>query len=76
MTIYERLKAAGVPLDNHESDLYARVSHISQAIIAQYKWRKHVRRFITQDSNEAWYDIPFAFDPFWKKAQLCRQNIG
>ena len=67
MTIYRDLKSAGIPLDNHESDLYALVTPKSEAIIANYEHRSIVHRFISQTDKKLWFDIPFAFDPFWQK---------
>ena len=64
-TIYETLKAAGVPIEAHESDLYAKVTPESRAIVAGYKYKCNVTVFTAQDDGAAWYDIPFAYDPFW-----------
>ncbi len=66
-TIYQQLRAAGVQLDSHESDLYARVTPASDRIVAGYEHRDNVRRFFGDD-GAVWYDIPFAFDPFWERA--------
>ena len=63
MTIYEQLKAAGVPLDHHESDLYARVEPKSRAIVAANY--PSAKMFRSQIDGELWYDIPFAYDPWW-----------
>ena len=68
MTIYEQLKAAGVPISSHESDLYAKKTPESQAIIAAYEFKGIVKTFISQIDKTVWYDIPFAYDPFWEKA--------
>jgi hypothetical protein len=67
MTIYEQLKAVGVPIDSHESDLYAKRTPESQAIIAAYEFRGIVTTFISQIDKTVWYDIPFAYDRFWEK---------
>lgn len=67
MTIYEQLKQANVSLDHHESDLYAEVTPKSAAIINSYEFKTNVTKFVAQGTNELWYDIPFAFDPWWDK---------
>lgn len=64
-SIYDQLKAAGVPLDSHESDLYAKVTPDSKRILADYEHKSNVRQFQSQIDKEMWFDIPFAFDPFW-----------
>jgi hypothetical protein len=69
-SVYQRLKAAGVPLDNHESDLYAKVTPESKAIIEEYDREPHltwpVSTFISQVDGARWYDIPFAYEPWWE----------
>jgi hypothetical protein len=65
MSIYQDLKAAGVQLDHHESDLYAKVTPESQAIVDGYRFKCNVTRFTSQIDGLRWYDIPFAYEPFW-----------
>jgi hypothetical protein len=72
MTIYEQLKAAGVPLSNHESNLYAKVTPESQRIIGRVTTATVVHSRI---DGELWYDIPFAYDPWWiKRGCTCYVN--
>lgn len=69
MTIYRALKLAGVPLDHHESDLYAKVTPESTRIVIDYlagDSRNMVTTFKNQIDGEKWYDIPFAYDPHWE----------
>jgi hypothetical protein len=66
-TIYEQLKSAGVPLDNHYSDLYAQVTPESTAILREYEYWGQVTTFVHQVAGQGWYDIPFAFDPYWAR---------
>lgn len=74
MSIYEQMKAAGVPIASHYSDLYAKVTEESRAIVASYRFKANVTTFTNQVEGGLWYDIPFAFDPFWAKldSQLSR----
>ena len=65
-TIYAQLKAAGVPLDHHESDLYAKVTPNSNRIVGGYEHKANVTQFTSQTDNAQWFDIPFAYDPFWE----------
>lgn len=66
MSIHEQLKAAGVELAHHESDLYARVCPAADAVLAGYQFRGNVKPFTADDGTGRWYDIPFAYDPAWK----------
>ena len=67
MTIYKELKEAGVELSNHESDLYAQVTPESVEIVNKYEHKGNVTRFTSNIDKEQWFDIPFAFDPWWEK---------
>ncbi len=67
-TVYEELKAAGVPLDHHESDLYAKKTPTSTSILSRpgtLKYDPFYYEITSQLDGERWYDIPFAYDPFW-----------
>ena len=64
MTIHEQLKAAGVPLDSHESDLYAKATPEAARIVSECAYKENVTAF--QSNGETWYDIPFAYDPWWE----------
>ena len=66
MSLYSELKEAGIQVDNHESDLYVKVSPESTTIIKKYKFRM-ITTFKSQIDNTLWYDIPFAYTPWWEK---------
>ena len=68
MSIYDELKAANLPLDNHESDLYALMTVESMKIIDNYNYKSNVKTFKSQIDGKIWYDIPFAYKPFWNKS--------
>jgi hypothetical protein len=64
-SLYQDLKAAGLPTDHHESDLYVIDTPAARALIA-----KHGKRgsgFTSQIDGKRWLDVPFAYDPFWAK---------
>ena len=63
--LYEKLKAANIPMSNHYSDLYAKVTPESEKIIFRYEYSNMVRQFISEIDNTLWYDIPFAYQPYW-----------
>jgi len=64
-SIYEQMKAAGVAIDNHATDLYVPVNNTTTAILKGYKYRSNVVTFVSQIDGALWYDIPFAYDPEW-----------
>jgi len=65
MSIYTELKEAGVPLDDNRSDLYAKVMPESKVIVDAYEFKVNVSVFVSMMDGDKWYDIPFAFDPFF-----------
>jgi hypothetical protein len=68
MTVYHQLKAADIPTSNHCSDLYCKVTSESRSIIDQYEYKSNVTTFKSNIDGTLWYDIPFAFDPYWEEA--------
>jgi len=71
MELYDELKASGVALSNHESDLYCENTPEARTILETHPAQKaNARRFVNQappNKGEIWLDIPFAFAPWWRK---------
>ena len=67
LSIYEQLKQANVKIDNHESDLYCPVNETTKAIIANYDHKSNVTTFKSNIDGKTWYDIPFAYAPWWNE---------
>jgi hypothetical protein len=67
-SLYDKLKAAGQQLDHHQSDLYVRWTPEADAIIRAHGGpeAKNARAFTGTDGLR-WIDIPFAYDPFWRR---------
>jgi len=65
-SLHQQLLAAGVELDSHESDLYAKVTPESTAILERAGQRPSTFR---NPEGDLWYDIPFAYEPFWKRKE-------
>ena len=68
MTIYDEMKAAGVEMDSHESDLYVKNTPEAREIVAGYEYKSNVTGFTSQIDGAHWLDIPFAYDPWWTRA--------
>ena len=67
--IYQRLLDAGCEISNHCSDLYTPVNATSCKIVEEYRKlsRNCVTIFNSQEDGSLWYDIPFAYMPYWEK---------
>jgi len=52
-------------IDHHTSDLYLKKTAESEKLIAEYEFKKQVETFTDNITHTTWYDIPFAFTPFW-----------
>jgi hypothetical protein len=62
-SIYEAMKAAGVQIESHATDLYVPVNDVTRAIIAEYDSKQNVTTFTSNIAPHVpWYCIPFAFD--------------
>lgn len=73
MGLYKDLVEAGIETDSHESDLYFPVTEQSTAILQTYpQWTKTVERFRHSVNGTWWYDVPFAFQPWWDARQVSR----
>jgi len=69
MTLHEELIAAGIETDHHESDLYFPATPETTTILERYPLHeKAAMVFVNQGDGTPgrWFDVPFAFDPFWK----------
>ncbi len=64
--LYEAIIAMGVKMDSHESDLYIPVTKETKALVAQYEYKENVTTFKSQIDGAIWFDVPFAFIPFWE----------
>lgn len=62
---YKELIAAGIQTDSHESDLYVLVTPDSSRIVKASGWSRST--FVSQIDGKLWFDLPFAFEPFWDR---------
>ena len=67
--LYAAAKAAGLEVDNHNSDLYIKVSGKARALINNYEYKNSVTTFNSSDGSGLWFEVPFAFEPFWENAE-------
>lgn len=74
-SIHQQMLAAGVEIDNHESDLYAMVTPESTRILEEAGIAidgHNASVFTSQIDGKRWYDLPFKYDPFWDKVEEQR----
>lgn len=62
---YDAAVAAGCEIDHHESDLYLKCSPEADAIVKRFGCS--AERFRSQIDGALWWDIPFAFLPWWER---------
>lgn len=75
-SLYGDLLAAGVPMANHESDLYFKDTAESRAILARYPYSaKIASRFQNQRNDEIWWQAPFAFLPWWQAREAAEARL-
>ena len=69
-SLYQTIVDAKIPYCHHESDLYIPANDQTRAILKEFSLdNSNKSRFINQIEGGAWYDIPFAYEPFWQKVQ-------
>lgn len=66
LTLFDRIELAGVPHTHHYSDLYIPVNPVTRRLIAEYQYRDNVTQFVNNLDGQPWYDVPFAYIPFWE----------
>lgn len=63
--IYAEVTRMGIKTDNHESDLYIEKTAETEKLIADYEFKSTVMTFRHAETGAIWYDIPFAYSPYW-----------
>lgn len=66
-SIYQQMIDAEIPVAGYHSDLYVPVNNETTRILAGYQFHYNVTAFRNEIDGKFWYDIPFAYDPYWEK---------
>jgi len=74
MSLYTDLIAAGVPVDNHESDLYCLASDEARRLIVAHNMRG--TSFLSAFDGRVWFDVPFAYDPWWEARTVTLEGCA
>ena len=70
-TLFQKIVAAGIDFDHHESDLYIENTSVAMEILKSFPLnKKNARDFISETDGEAWIDVPFAYEPWWIKRRM------
>ena len=70
--IYQQMKAAGVKIDNHESDLYVPVNADTQKLITKYRFRSNVTTFVNQIDGNFGLIFPLHIRRFGRRKPLAK----
>ena len=84
MNIFAEAKKLGVEIAHWCSDLYIPITPETTRLVAAYEHRSIVTTFTEYTSGKtarerkpirAWYDIPFAYQPFWDEVdEACKRR--
>lgn len=75
LSIFAMALKKGIPHDSHASDLYLKDCEETRALIKQYGKENVSQRFISAIDKESWWEIAFAYDPFWEKASSREKRL-
>lgn len=64
---YGKVVELGIKHDHHESDLYVPVNAQTKTMMNDYEYARLVTTFKDQVTGNLWYDIPFAYTPWWEE---------
>ncbi len=54
-------------ISHHESDLYLKITPVSLELVGNHEFGCNVTRFTSKIDGRLWFEIPFAYDPYWKR---------
>ena len=68
--LFDEIVQEGIGFDNHYSDLYIPVTTVTRRILIRREiiGSKGVSTFrsnLPEDNGADWYDVSFAFSPYW-----------
>ena len=67
MSLYEVLEYYDIQIGSHASDLYFPKTEQTKKILSYFSgYEKTHSVFIEQESRKPWYEVPFAYDPYWR----------
>lgn len=75
-SLYQELRKVLSPeeMSHHGSDLYCKITPKSEKLVKQYIFVENVTTFSDSVTHEPWYNIPFAYEPYWTKRGMIRKT--
>jgi hypothetical protein len=66
--LYDEAERLGLEMDSHYSDLYLKCTEEAQALIQRHikEGRATPSTFVSQIDSRLWWDVPFAYLPYWR----------
>jgi hypothetical protein len=65
MTTYQRALELGLTLDHYSSDLYVKDCKEAAQLVLSHEFPQNCTKFRSRIDGEIWWEIPFAYDPWW-----------
>lgn len=62
-TLYQECVECQIPMRNHASDLYIPANEDTIHLLKKHN--KRATTFLNQVEGGLWFDVAFAFDPWW-----------
>jgi hypothetical protein len=64
-SLFSIIQSRNIPFASHCSDLYVPVTKETTKILKDHPMGINATTFTNQVEGGLWYDVPFAYDPFW-----------
>lgn len=68
-SLYCRLKEEGIEIANHYADLYFPVTSETTRILRKEYPESKAETFTNLITKTPWYEVPFAYDPYWEDCE-------
>lgn len=72
-TLFQQVQEMGIEYSNHLSDLYIPVNEQTEKLVSNYEFKQSVKIFTNNIDKKSWYDIPFAYAPYWENRK--KENV-
>ena len=74
LSLHAECVTLGIPTQHHASDLYIPVTNQTYELLKKHGKKATV--FTNQVEGGQWYDVPFAYEPFFDKARADAADAG
>ena len=85
MELYDACVAAGLEIDHHESDLYVKKTPAAIFVLSEFNYDPELKKldkyrgvstFKSSIDGSEWFDIPFAYLPWWRERGHTKEKDG